>query len=221
MVNSLLHKYVNNQKYYVGMELLGKKTFKNKECQIHINYTYTITEIKDKHCVLEDGENAHIISISLLDKYLKLNYSQTAHSLQGFTIKEPITVFDLYSNMITVSWLYVAITRSRNLKDITLYWGKTASIGEKTIDSLLKSRILGHLESDKYRNMNGDYITVEWIKDKISKTKCCTGVNNKECNRLFDYNDVDSFSVDRINNDVAHFKENCQIICRSCNSSKK
>ena len=221
MVNSLLHKYVNNQKYYVGMELLGKKTFKNKECQIHINYTYTITEIKDKHCVLEDGENAHIISISLLDKYLKLNYSQTAHSLQGFTIKEPITVFDLYSNMITVSWLYVAITRSRNLKDITLYWGETASIGEKTIDSLLKSRILGHLESDKYRNMNGDYITVEWIKDKISNTNCCTGVNNKECNRLFDYNDVDSFSVDRINNDVAHFKENCQIICRSCNSSKK
>jgi hypothetical protein len=221
MVNNLLHKYVDNQKYYVGMELLGKKTFKNKECHIHINYTYTITEIKDKHCILEDGENKHTILISLLDKYLKLSYSQTAHSLQGFTIKEPITVFDLYSNMITVSWLYVAITRSRNLKDITLYWGKTANIGEKAINDLLKNRILGHLESDKNRNMNGEYITVEWIKDKISKTKCCSGVNNKECNRLFDYNDPESFSVDRINNEIAHFKENSQILCRSCNSSKK
>jgi hypothetical protein len=221
MVNGLLHKYVNNQKYYVGMELLGKKTFKNKDCHIHINYTYIITDIKNKECILEDGENKHYISINLLDKYLKLNYSQTAHSLQGFTIKESITVFDLYSSMISVSWLYVAITRSRNLKDITLYWGKTASIGEKSIDSSLKTRILGHLESDKSRNMNGDYITVEWIKDKINKTKCCTGVNNKECNRLFDYNDSESFSVDRINNDIAHFKENCQIICRSCNNSKK
>ena len=221
-VNNILHQYNNNEKYYVGMQLLGKKTFKNKDCHIHINYTYTITEINKKECVLDDNETKHKISVDLLDKYLKLSYAITAHSAQGFTLKEKITVFDLYSHMVTIPWLYVAITRSRNLKDITLYWGKQQSIGEKAIDSILKNRISGHLASDSNKSFDKEqYITAEWIKEKINKTKCCSGVNSKECNRLFDYNDSESFSVDRINNELAHLKENCQIICVSCNKSKK
>jgi len=221
-VNNVLHQNKDGMKYYVGMQLLGRKVFKNKMCHIHINYTYFITEIKeDKTVILYDGNMNHEIAYNLLDKYTRLSYTQTAHSLQGFTIKEKITVFDIYAPMVTIPWLYVAITRSRSLSDITLYMGSVKKISEKYIDSLLTSRIQGHILSDKDRICTGEYIDVQWIKDTMNKTKCCKGVNQKECNRLFDFFDNESFSVDRIDSNIGHIKMNCQILCLSCNKSKK
>jgi hypothetical protein len=222
IVNNILHQKKDGMKYYVGMELLGKKVFKNKMCHIHINYTYVITEIKeDNTVVLMDGNSLNEIDYKLLDKYTRLSYTQTAHSLQGFTIKEKISVFDIYAPMISVPWLYVAITRSRNLSDITLYLGATRKISDKYIDGLLTSRIQGHKDSDKDRICTGEYIDVAWIKDTMNQTKCCKGFGQKECNRLFDFYDNESFSVDRIDSNIGHIKMNCQILCLSCNKSKK
>ena len=123
--------------------------------------------------------------------------------------------------MISVPWLYVAITRSRNLSDITLYLGATKKISDKYFDSLLTSRIQGHKDSDKDRICTGEYIDVAWIKDTMNSTKCCKGFGQKECNRLFDFYDNESFSVDRIDSNIGHIKMNCQILCLSCNKSKK
>ncbi len=67
------------------------------------------------------------------------------------------------------------------------------------------------------------YITYEWILNKIKKqnSKCymCGNIINIDINN--NLNDNEKLTIDRINNDMPHFKINCKISCLTCNLSKK
>jgi 5-methylcytosine-specific restriction endonuclease McrA len=220
-LNNLLHEKKNNEKYYIGLTLLGRNTFKKKDYHIFSNYTYTIQEIqKDKKgniiYVLDDGYDKHYVPKTSMESMFKLSYSITCHSSQGFTINEKYTVFDINHWMVTSKWLWVAITRNTNLENVTLYMSKPPSIDYKMLDRTIKDRIIGHLHSDVNREINGEYIDVAFVKEKLFKIKKC-----RLCRNVFDLMDGESWSIDRINNDFAHVKDNCQIICRNCNVRKK
>jgi len=217
-VNEYLHKYDGDNKYYVGLELIGRKTFKNKKSNIKINYTYTIKKILEEALVLDDGEEEHVVDNKDVEKIFKLNYSRTCHSLQGMSINEGITIFDIFNPFVSISWIYTAITRATSLDNIFIYCVKENSINFLKLDEAIRGRIQGHMQYDiaRFKRIDNDYIDIRFVKDLLFSTKKC-----KFCERRFDLNDSESWSIDRIDNNIPHTKDNCQIICRKCNNGKK
>lgn len=95
---------------------------------------------------------------------------------------------------------------------------------KSSLDIIIKHKIQGNKNSDdKYgRSYSEDeYITSDWVKDRLIK---CT--NNCElCGKGlkltgYEFRDHDQFSIDRIDNKIAHIQSNCQITCWGCNLDK-
>jgi hypothetical protein len=62
-----------------------------------------------------------------------------------------------------------------------------------------------------------DYISIDWIRDQLRTKRCqiC------QCElKLIERNTLMQFSVDRLDDNVAHIKANCQIACLKCNKAK-
>lgn len=67
-----------------------------------------------------------------------------------------------------------------------------------------------------------EYVDTEWIKRQL---KSCM-YNCKLCKislKLVEWkpDDNSQFSIDRLNNRIAHIKSNCQVICLGCNRKKE
>ena len=93
------------------------------------------------------------------------------------------------------------------------------------LDHKIANKIRGHKRADKQYNRpfaGGDYITIEWVKTQLDlcHNKCVLcGKDLKLTN--YEAKDPDQFSIDRIDNALAHVKSNCQITCWQCNCDKK
>ncbi|HRP36789.1 MAG TPA: hypothetical protein PLS50_03190, partial [Candidatus Dojkabacteria bacterium] len=83
-------------KYWKGLQLTCKKHWQQKGLRIFKNYTYEITFINQEKFTVQDiVENTTLtFPIEMLDHF-SLSYSNTCHSVQGLSIKEPMTIFDI------------------------------------------------------------------------------------------------------------------------------
>ena len=119
--------------------------------------------------------------------------------------------------MVDIAWIYTAITRTTQLESIHIYLGESDN-GKKKLRRQIDQMIVGHInaDSDAKRDIVGKFITTEWVMTKLKQTKVC-----KYCNKELNTSAMECFSVDRIDNNLAHTQMNCQIICRHCNVSKK
>ena len=119
------------------------------------------------------------------------------------------------------------MTRVTKLEDVSIFIHS-----KKEIESLTQSRLKLYLRNkiDSYKmqdkkanrdyNQN-DFVTVEWIYEKIEENFCC-----KFCKEYFelylseDSNVISNITVDRIDNNKAHIITNCQLCCHHCNITK-
>jgi hypothetical protein len=71
------------------------------------------------------------------------------------------------------------------------------------------------------REITKDYINSDWIAEQYEKNKICSICFNNMSINIDDYNNINSnISVDRIDNKLSHIKNNCRLMCVSCNCSK-
>jgi len=90
----------------------------------------------------------------------------------------------------------------------------------------IKKMIFNYKEQDKKACREIEetkYITYEWIIKKLNKQKSlCIHCNNKIDidinNKLVN---TEKLSIDRINDDISHYKTNSVLSCLACNISKK
>lgn len=84
-------------------------------------------------------------------------------------------------------------------------------------------------ESNKIKNINKNiinqidmnkYIDVEFIIDMYEKNKFCPNSNCAFSFMSFEKSNVNKVTVDRINNNMPHYKENCILMCKICNVYK-
>ena len=147
------------------------------------------------------------MSKKIIESHFKFPYCQTCYSLQGLDVDEPFTIFDINHYFVDMNWIYTAITRATEIKNINIFGGV---LKYEPIEKRIFSMIDAHKRSDKKRDMpTFDYIDVEWVKEQLMKTRTC-----EFCQ--VEIND-ENFSVDRIDNNLNHIKNNCRIICRHCN----
>jgi hypothetical protein len=218
-VNGLIHKPIDDEKYYVGLDLICKKSLKFGSVRSCVNGTYTIIDIDEDDFTLADGDDVFEVDIKNIKSYFSLPYAKTCHSYQGISESEAITIFDINHFMVDNDWIYTAITRATDLQNIYIYMGDYPH--QESLADLKKKiqyRIEGHkkYDADTEKGCFGKYISVEWVMNRLKKNKTCI-----YCKNHFDTTDIEAFSIDRKDNNIGHIELNCQIICRKCNVSKK
>jgi hypothetical protein len=159
------------------------------------------------------------LPISIVKSHFKLPFCMTGHSSQGFTISDDYTIVLDAPYLIDCEWLYTAITRCKRWEQITFCFNKQhAKDTERAIWREFEYQISGHIQSDleagRLIDSMDEYVDADWCMEQIKST---CGI----CAGEYDLHGQDAFSIDRINNDVAHIKSNCRVICRNCNISKK
>jgi len=139
--------------------------------------------------------------------------------LQGRTIHQKVIIHDVFEAFADNRWFWTAMTRTTSLDDITINLYKKS---KKSTGYNFNSTILSHKEADKKSNrFINDYITVEWIEAQLkAQNGCCT---HCDCllNKEHIQRDPLNISIDRIDNNMAHNKDNCVLSCNRCNITKK
>ena len=217
LINDKCH---NKGGYYKDLELI----YNCNGCQnqngikLNKNSTFKIIDYDDKKKEYKLNDvlnNEFYFTKEQLDKFFSLPYAITCASSQGLTIDEKLCIcIDHY--FCDVRYIYTAFTRATNYKDVVFCFNM--NISKPNYDR----RILNYKNQDtKAKRKWGDkeYIDMKWIENKLDECHymCC----NCNCFLDNDYNSNHLWTVDRINNHLAHIKTNCQILCINCNVSKK
>lgn len=222
--------YIVNDIYlYKGLELVCKEHKKNSAFRLFKNYIYIIKSINEKEIILhEPVEDVTIKSdIKILDCF-KLPYANTNHSVQGCTITDSYTIFDINTPYVNRNWIWTSLTRTDDLSKIIVFEHSLQEIRKKQfskIEQYVNNKVKNYKSQDKKANREIDnnlYITSEWIRrTKIEQNHECAIC---QCALEFDINDAkvtSNLTVDRINNTLSHYKKNCKLTCIRCNCSRK
>ena len=167
------------------------------------------------------------LDINKLDLF-KLPYCNTCHSVQGMSINEKLTLFDIDSPYVDRNFIWTCITRATSLKNIQIF-KNTEKQNESLRQSKLKQYFTDKLRSYKFQDTKAnrmfkddEFVTFEQFGELYSALplKCC-----KICYTAFEKEVVDgkvicNISLDRLDNSKAHIKGNLQILCTSCNIAK-
>ena len=184
--------------------------------------------IEQKIELNQKNKNTNEIT-DFLSTYFKLDYASTCHSSQGLTIDEPITIFDSNTCYGDREYVYTAVSRVRSTEQLTIFCHSNDEVNnfyDSRIKQYFNLKIPNYMQQDKKRLLNyniDDYIDTKWIYEQIDKqhNKCLLCFAPFET-FLNENNIVKSnVTVDRISNCAAHIKNNCQLLCNTCNCTKK
>ena len=240
-VNQLIHRKVtkpsktfniNGVTYFSGLELVCKKHFKSKKGRLYVNYTYILKDInpKDSSITIEEPVDGieMTLDLKLLKDMFKLPYCSTCHSLQGLTKDENVTIFDCNTPYVGKKYIWTAITRARELKNVIIF-----EHSEKEIQNLTESRKKQYftLKIENYKRQDleahrlidkANYVTLDWFYEQLKQETKCSLCGMDYYVVLNDDNDVVcNITIDRINNEIDHSKDNCRLLCMECNRGRK
>ena len=152
----------------------------------------------------------------------------TCHSVQGLSIDDEVTILDCNTPCVDRNFVWTAIARVQQLQNITYFEHSGVEI-KRLEDSKLKQFLKLKIEGYKKQDIDAkriinkqSFIDAEWLFDQVNKNDACALCNSRYYCVLDDKNDVKcNISVDRLNNDVGHEKDNCHLLCIESNKSKR
>ena len=225
--------------YYEGLELICKKHYKAKNIRLYTNYSYILQSIdkdekdkkeinKKKFTILEPVDGIKItLDIKLLSHF-KLPHCLTCHSVQGLSIDDKVTIFDCNTPYVDRNFVWTAITRVRDLNNVTYFEhpdNEVKALEDSRLKQYFNLKINGYKKQDieaKRALSKEDFIDINWLCDQVSTHDRCPLCNYKYYYIIDENNDIRcNVSVDRLNSDVSHHKDNCHLLCIECNKSKK
>lgn len=119
-VSKIIRKKLNLlDDYVIGERLINRKYIKG----LSVNYVYIIHEITKFKFVLKDidTDTYHNVNIKYIQECFIYDYCYTGHSLQGSSLSGSICVYDYDNFYVSKDWIYVVITRAKNLNDVYFY----------------------------------------------------------------------------------------------------
>jgi hypothetical protein len=160
------------------------------------------------------------VPLDIIRKNFQFNYCATAHSVQGSTIKESMTIFDWKFYYTDREWIYTAVSRADNWKNIYFYDYVEPELNHNLIIAYFNGKISGYKSQDNAagRLISKEfYVTAEKL-ESFANRKCF----NCRTHLYLDFKDgntITNITADRIDNDIAHQLDNIRPCCRSCNCS--
>ena len=171
-----------------------------------------ITNADDKFMLYEPIVDANFI----------YSYCATCHSSQGASVKGSITIHEYNLPMASREWLWCAITRCVDFRQVRFYSNPTfdKQMDKNMIMRYFKNKIEGYKAQDKKASREIDeakYITPEWCLNRM-RGKC------EKCNVPFNFEVKQGklcsiFSCQRLDNSIAHHIDNSTSFCVYCNCS--
>ena len=207
--------------YEVGEILICRKHFKLKKYTFNVNYEYSITSMTSTTLTL-DG--LHVVPLAAVAKCFAHNYCRTCHSFQGSSIPDAITIFDWQFPRVNRKWIYTAVTRATELKNVAFYkrGDITADREYYYLDKYLKKKVDGYRQQDTAAGRpvgEAKYICTGWLRDCIGKSCNSCG----DC-LTYEYDDekrtiTSNLTAQRIDNSQPHTMDNIVPYCTFCNCS--
>lgn len=208
--------------YEVGEFIVCRKFFKVKNTRLHVNFTYQIDDIIGNDITInDDNETCVTLDKDLIKKHFIHAYCRTCHSFQGSSIADKITIFDWKYKFVNRKWIYTAVTRATELKNVYFYDG---TLGKDDIDEdiklkkYLEMKVANYISQDLQhgREITTNYITVDWLKQQFGKS--CP-----ECGDCLRYDVIDGYKInsnltaDRLDCSECHHINNIVPCCTTCN----
>jgi len=109
------------EKCTVGIRLVNRE---RKFCKaggtLMVNYEYEVVEVNDQDIMLECICSHALLTCSKYHVYSSMHWAwtRTCHSLQGSSVEGTLIMFDLAKRHISPEFVYVAMTRARDLNQI-------------------------------------------------------------------------------------------------------
>ena len=120
-VNEIVHNHRGYSEYFVvGQNYVCMRSSLHKE--VHKNCVYELVSMGSEKCTLRDILNLNEFEIKrekLVKENLSLPYCRTGHVVQGRSVSGNVVIFDSkLSGLVTRNWLYVVLTRARDLSKV-------------------------------------------------------------------------------------------------------
>ena len=231
--SNIHHNVLNNKnRFMVNQDIVCRKYYKTTSITLNTNYTYKIVSFPKggNVCIFDDvDEKYYTIPMNLLEKHFILPYCRTIDSSQGRSISEKMTIFDLNLPYVSREHMWVALTRCRNLSDLTVFIHSDEEV-KRFSESKIKQYYSFKVENYKMQDINAnrdwvdsEYIDTKFIMDqvKICNMKCSYCLKDIQVFINEEGNVFSDLTIDRKDNKKAHTKLNCKLCCLTCNVSKK
>ena len=214
--------------YDINEEMICRLYLKTDEgAKFNANIRNKILRINSKGITIENikDKKKYTLPEELLNKHFRYGYCATAHSCQGASINNNITIHEWdKSYLVSREWLWCSLTRARDFNKISFFKNDKANerMEKQLLINYLKNKIEGYKRQDlkASRELNEDsYIDVDWCLDRLKGTcqKCGVDFFIETKNGLLSSN----FTGQRQDNAFSHTKDNCQSFCVYCNCSSK
>ena len=221
--------------YEVGEFLVCKEYCKMKKLGItfNVNFEFEILEATSTELMIKDVSNTETYRVPLdtIKSHFIFNYCSTCHSCQGTSIDENITIFDYKFLYASRKWLWTAITRATELKNVYFFNYEEDKTQTALIRTYFEQKVSGYRSQDKAANRTiskNNYITVDWLMNSMKS--CCSNCScsfnlSFEGGYVGDFTSclgkvTSNFTADRIRCDEDHNLDNIVPMCCYCNCSK-
>ena len=221
----------NAGRYYFVGQMLRTCEWDDK-LKLPMNIKFRITEIGETVKLHSDSRNCSVeVKFGVLNRCFTYTHAHTGHSLQGTSVSSGITIFDLGHPFMSRAWLYTALTRSRSMDQVyymdpSVRISGLAEVKEAELRARIERKIDGHKKADsdkKRRYASSEYVDAATVMRLLQQQGgCCCHCNEEvllQWKESAGTRDTRQFSIDRINNDVAHTKNNVVVSCLRCNNA--
>jgi hypothetical protein len=237
-VNKVVHSKAKRPDTVTNVEGIGiwkdlmlvcKKFYKNKSgFKTYVNNLYRVDSIGKYIKLVDSADESNMFSMERdkLWKIFDLNYCNTCHSVQGCSIDDEVTLFDCNTPYVDRFWLYTAITRCRDLYNISIFIHdekQIRSLEQSKFKQYINHKIENYKEQDKLagREITTDYVDFNWFETEFAKNTCCVHCQNGfEFMVDKDKNINSNLTFDRLDDSLCHSKDNLVLSCLHCNISK-
>ena len=226
-LNNAMHFRSSEAKWEVGLTLIyDSNTKRHGTHKLFKNGSYRVTAVNEENidlCDVADADVKFRVSFEQALEWFVYNHAATAHSAQGATWDAPVVIADVGHVCMTPEWVYVALSRNRNTKEVYILEGE---IAPKPVDKrLIAQRIKDHNAVDvKAGRVVGD-LTVDWVLSKFDEQHglCSLCHCEMEMPRVGAVQPRGTLiSIDRIQSKrgQGHTRGNCNLTCHACNVAK-
>jgi len=129
-------------------------------------------------------------------------------------------MIDVSNSNIDKKWFYSVITRTIDLNYIYLLEEDITPVNNYLITKEMVNKYLIQDKNNKNITENIDmskYIDADYIIELYERNKFCKNNNCGHAYMSFEKSNVNKVTVNRKNNYMPHYKENCEIMCKTCN----
>jgi hypothetical protein len=219
---------IDGRIYYFSQTLRCRKFHKTP--RTYVNFTYSVTGFERDASGAVTGiflEETRDFpwAPSLVKRLFIYDFAATCHSLQGMSVSSGISLHDLVFYFVTREWFYTALTRSRDLDEI-YFWDPSVVlhnlqvVKEGELELKMERKIAGYKVQDAKAGRlfeEANYVSVEYFKSLLDEQDHRCYMCAELVSLVWKDKDPSQFTLDRLDNDLAHVKGNCVVSCLGCN----